>query len=47
LDLDLIFDDYLRVWIRTERGTGGDVVAQYGAIVRERFYPRVRYEGSH
>ncbi len=47
LDEEQKVDDYIRVWIRTERGTVVDFVAQYEAIVQDRIYPVARYDGSH
>lgn len=43
----LEISDRARVWMRTDRGQVVDFVVQYEAFIAERFYPIVRYDGSH
>lgn len=47
LDQNLEIEDRVRVRLRTERGQLVDFVAQYESLVADRFYPVVRYDGSH
>lgn len=47
LDIGGPLEDRIRVRIVTHRGEVVDFVAQFEAMIEERFFPVVRYDGSH